>query len=89
MNTLTPEMHQDSNFSHLYEALAKRIKENPSSPQAETKNDAFSSAESSQPGEHVNATNGSIGVGKIHVGGNVDGNIIIGNNNQVNNDRKK
>jgi hypothetical protein len=22
MNTLTPEMHQDSNFSHLYEAVA-------------------------------------------------------------------
>lgn len=83
MNTLTPEMHQDSNFSHLYEAVAKRIEENPSSPEAETNNATSSSA------EHVNATNGSIGVGKIHVGGNVDGNIIIGNNNQVNNDKKK
>lgn len=44
MNTLTPEMHQDSNFSHLYEAVAKRMKENPSSPKAETKNDASSAA---------------------------------------------
>jgi len=25
MNTLTPDMHQDSNFSHLYETLKKRL----------------------------------------------------------------
>jgi hypothetical protein len=40
MNTLTPEMHQDSNFSQLYEAVEKRIKENPSLPNTETKNGA-------------------------------------------------
>ncbi len=28
MNTLTPEMHQDSNFSHLYDAIEKRMKGN-------------------------------------------------------------
>ena len=89
MNTLTPEMHQDSNFSHLYESLEKRLKENPPSPDTETKNGAPAPANSRQPGENVTATNGSIGVGKIQVGGNVDGNIVIGNNNQVKSDKKK
>jgi hypothetical protein len=89
MNTLTPEMHQDSDFSHLYEAVEKRIKETPSTPDAEPKSGAPSPADSRQPGENVTATNGSIGVGKIHIGGNVDGNIVIGNNNQVNRDKKK
>lgn len=89
MNTLTPEIHQDSNFSQLYEAVEKRLKENPSSPDAETKTSAPSPANSKQPGEHVTAINGSIGVGKIHVGGHIDGNIVIGNNSQVNSDKKK
>jgi hypothetical protein len=89
MNTLTPEMHQDSDFGHLYEAVENRIKEKLSSTEAETKNGVPSPADSRQPGENVIATNGSIGVGKIHVGGNVDGNIVIGNNNQVKSDKKK
>jgi hypothetical protein len=33
----------------------------------------------------VTATNGSIGVGNIQVGGNLSGNITIGNKDQVNN----
>jgi hypothetical protein len=70
MNTLTPEMHQDSDFSHVYEALEKRLKENPSSPDTETKKGVPSPASSRQLGENVAATNGSIGVGKIHVGVN-------------------
>ena len=89
MNTLTPEMHQDSNFSHLYESLEKRLKESPPSHDAETKNGAPSPTNSRQPSENVTATNGSIGVGKIQVGGNIDGNIVIGNNNQVKSDKKK
>jgi internalin A len=89
MNTLTPEMHQDSNFSQLYEAVEKRLKENPSPPDLVTKNGVPSAEDSRQPGEQVTATDGSIGVGKIHVGGNVDGNIVIGNHNQVNSDKKK
>ena len=89
MNTLTPEMHRDSNFSQLYEAVEKRLKENPSPPDLVTKNGVPSPADSRQPGEQVTATNGSIGVGKIHIGGNVDGNIVIGNNNQVKSDKKK
>jgi len=89
MNTLTPEMHQDTNFSHLYEALETRLRERPPSLDAETKNGAPSPADSRQPRENVTAANGSMAVGKIHVGGNVDGNIVIGNNNQVNSDKKK
>jgi hypothetical protein len=85
MNTLTPEMHQDSNFSQLYEAVEKRLKEKPSSPDAETKNGALSQADTRQPGENVTAANRSIAVGKIQIGGNVDGNIVIGNNNDINN----
>ena len=39
MNTLTPEMHRDSDFSDLYAAIEKRIKENPvvsTAPSVET-----------------------------------------------------
>jgi len=35
-------------------------------------------------GDGAIATNGSIGVSKIEIGGDVSGNIVIGNNNQVN-----
>ena len=36
----------------------------------------------------TNADNNSIAVGKISIGGNMDGNFVIGNNNQVNNKKK-
>lgn len=36
----------------------------------------------------VSASNSSVAVGKISVGGNVNGNFVIGNNNQVNSDKK-
>jgi hypothetical protein len=42
----------------------------------------------SNVGDGTIATNGSIGVGKIEIDGNLSGNITIGNNNQVNNNRK-
>lgn len=38
-------------------------------------------------GDGAVATNGSIGVGKIEVGGNLSGNITIGSNNLVNENR--
>lgn len=86
MNTLTPEMHQDANFSHLYEAIEKRMKEGPAtSPTATTRG----AGRTERADDNVSATNGSIGIGGIHIGGNVDGNIVIGNNNQVNNNKKK
>jgi hypothetical protein len=36
----------------------------------------------------ASASNNSVAVGKISVGGNVNGNFVIGNNNQVNNTKK-
>lgn len=78
MNTLTPDMHRDSNFSALYEALEKRLKERPAT--GETK-----PASADQPESGVKAANNSASVGGISIGGNLSGNIVIGNNNQVNN----
>jgi hypothetical protein len=69
MNTLTPEMHQDADFSTLYDAIEKRMKESPATPSARTAND-------SAPGEDTGKHN-------INIGGNVSGDIVIGDNNQV------
>jgi len=81
MNTLTPQMHQDSDFSILYDAIEKRMKESPSTASAEIAKGVTNTEDS------ATASNGGIGIGKIHIGGNVDGNIVIGNNNQVNNNK--
>jgi hypothetical protein len=43
----------------------------------------------SNMGDGAVATNGSIGVGKIEIGGDLSGNIVIGSNNQVNHGRGK
>lgn len=43
----------------------------------------------SNVGDGAVATNGSIGVGKIEIGGDVSGNIVVGNNNQVSDGRGK
>jgi hypothetical protein len=80
MNTLTSEMHQDANFSHLYDAIEKRMKERPETITNET---AESNA-SPKPTGNVTASNGSTVIGNIQVGGNLTGNIVIGNNNSVN-----
>ncbi len=85
MNTITPEMHQDSNFSVLYDAIEKRMKDSPATSPIETTKDAKSAEGTAKSGDNVTATNGSVGVGKINIGGNVDGNIVIGNKKQVNN----
>ena len=37
----------------------------------------------------TSANNNSIAVGKVSIGGNMDGNFVIGNNNQVSNNKKK
>jgi TIR domain-containing protein len=37
----------------------------------------------------VSANNNSTAVGKVSIGGSVDGNFVIGNNNQVNSNKKK
>ena len=84
MNTLTPDMHRDSDFKDLYSAIKKRLQERPSNPaMAASASDKSKSAESAKPTSTISASNNSIGLGNIHIGGNVDGNIVIGNNNQV------
>jgi hypothetical protein len=80
MNTLTPEMHQDANFSHLYNAIEKRIKESPIT----TTNETAESNASPKPSGNATANHGSTAIGNIQVGGNLSGNIVIGNNNSVN-----
>jgi hypothetical protein len=80
MNTLTPEMHKESDFSHLYDAIEKRMKESPVTGTTET---AESNA-NPKPSGNVTANNGSTAIGNIQVGGNLTGNIVIGNNNSVN-----
>lgn len=84
MNTLTPEMHRESNFSELYDAIERRLKENPTDATSERTKDAKSAEGSTGSGEKVSATNGSVAVGGLNIGGDVTGNIAIGNNNEVN-----
>jgi internalin A len=81
MNTLTPEMHSNSDFEELYNAIEERLKEGPApDTQAESKSDNKTDKKS-----NVSANNGSTSVGGINIGGNLSGNIVIGNNNQVDN----
>ncbi len=82
MNTLTPEMHQEADFSHLYDAIEKRMKESPAVP-----NKAKSETESNavqKPTGNVTADHGSIAIGEFKVGGNISGNISIGNQGSAN-----
>jgi internalin A len=83
MNTLTPEMHRDSDFSDLYAAIEKRMKEAPIAPAAAAGEEAKPAA-GVQPASNVSASNNSIAIGGIQIGGSVGGNIVIGNNNQTN-----
>ena len=86
MNTLTAEMHQDANFSHLYDAIEKRMKESPATTTNELAGKARTTESSAapKPTGNVTANNGSTAIGNIQVGGNLTGNIVIGNNNSVN-----
>jgi internalin A len=81
MNTLTPEMHQDADFIHLYDAIEKRMKESP----ATRMDEMVESNADPKPTGNITADHGSTAVGNIQVGGNLSGNIVIGNNNSVNN----
>ena len=88
MNTLTPEMHRESNFSHLYDAIEKRMRKNQVTPSTGPE-DSPPAAEisPSEPGANVTASDGSTAVGSLKIGGNLNGNIVIGNNNSIK-DRK-
>lgn len=80
MNTLTPDMHRNSDFRELYDAIEKRMKAGPAGGgQAESPSDKAAPGDGgSRPAD------AGINIGSIQVGGNVSGNIVIGNNNQVN-----
>jgi hypothetical protein len=84
MNTLTSDIHQDSDFSQIYTGIEKRMKESAASPGLASAKDESKPTESAKPTSTVSATKDSIGIGNIQIGGNVEGNIVIGNNNQVN-----
>lgn len=83
MNTLTPEMHSESDFEELYNAIEKRLKEGPTPTDAQAEDSKPN--KSAKKNSDVSADNGSTSVGGINIGGNVSGNIVIGNNNKVNN----
>jgi hypothetical protein len=86
MNTLTPEMHQESDFSYLYDAIEKRLKEAPAKAPAQTAQEGKTTEETSTPAKgSVIANKGSTAIGNFQVGGNV-GNISIGNNSGNNNE---
>ncbi len=89
MNTLTPEMHEESNFNILYDAIEKRIKESSTIPPAKITKDTNTTEKIANTVDDVKATNRGIGVGKIEIGGDMTGNIVIGNNNQVSDGREK
>jgi len=86
MNTLTPDMHSESDFAELYNAIEQRLKAGPVIDDAEA--GESKSAGSSDRSAGVSAKDNGIAVGKISIGGNMDGNLVIGNNNQVNNKKK-
>jgi hypothetical protein len=79
MNTLTPDMHRDADFEVLYNAIEKRMK----AASAE-RGDRQPSADA-KPVSNVSASGGGTAVNSIHIDGNVNGNIVIGSNNQVSN----
>jgi hypothetical protein len=80
MNTLTPEMHQESDYSYLYDAIEKRLKEVPAKAPDHTSQEGKPTEETSAPAKgSVIANKGSTAIGNFQVGGNV-GNISIGNN---------
>ncbi len=88
MNTLTPEMHQDSNFDILYDAIEERMKKGPSAHSSKAGKDSKRHKESEEK-HGTKADNGSVSIGSLHIGGSVSGNIVVGNNNEVNNGREK
>ena len=71
---LKKALEKDESFASLLTDLIEKAKSDPSI---------------NIGGDGVVANNNSIAVGKISVGGNLDGNIVIGNNNQVSNNKKK
>ena len=72
MNTLSPDEHRDSDFSHLYSVIEKWMRFGP----------ATATRKESKPAEGTHPANHSIPFRGIQVGGNAGGNIRIGNQDQ-------
>lgn len=87
MNALTPDLHRDSDFTDLYSAIEKRIKEAPATPDKTSPASTESKqVESAKPVTNISASNNSFAFGGIQIGGSVSGNISIGNSNQSENE---
>lgn len=84
MNTLTPDMHRDANFNEVYDGILKRMQDRPAPAATASPIEEKKPADSANPTTIVSATNNSVGIGGIQIGGNVGGNIDIGNTNQSN-----
>lgn len=68
MNTLTPDMHRDSDFEALYAAIQTRLS------QIEPKGGAMSTSESADNKEpEKNTDDSNKGTTNLHIGGNVNG----------------
>lgn len=90
MNTLTPEMHRESDFNELYDAILNRMEEDQIESSTDAKEDKGETAqEKVDAKDNVTATNGSIGIGGINIGGDTSGNIVIGNNNKIDSGKKE
>jgi hypothetical protein len=85
MNTLTPDMHRNSDFSELYSAIERRMKQSPAlTPaepiSAESLTEDNKSAIPEMPGNEVDASDGSFAVGgDIQISGNTGSTISLGN----------
>jgi len=84
MNTLTPQMHRESDFSELYDAIMRRLQSDrlKSSIKEETGNDK-APKDNQATGDNITATDGSIAIGSINIAGDASGNIVIGNNDRT------
>ena len=78
MNTLTPEVHRDSDFSELYAAIEKQLKVNPGVPPASNL-EAAKPVESPKSGMNISASNNSIAIAGVDIQNVQDSNIHIGN----------
>ena len=82
MNTLTPEMHRDSDFQDLYAAIERRMTDAPVAPAADSPDAKdLEGSDTSKTVTNVSASKNSVAFGGIQIGGNVSGNIQIGNSN--------
>ena len=88
MNTLTPDMHRESDFSELYAAIQKRIEKGQAESSTKAKVGNDEPVQDKPAANNVTATNGSVGIGGINIGGDVSGNIVIGNNNKIESGKK-